>query len=670
MRMPRFLIPQSSTKPTEAPITAERSARNLRKHVRTVLLLPMMVLLIGTPLLAQECLLPLYRTKSQAATNRIKGVDERVLTLPFFDDFSNYEGQPSLLRWAESDAFVNRDFATLPPTVGMATLDALRADGTLHANASTALFGADTLASLPLRLDSLFSPVTKRLTPADSVYLSFYYLPGGGAGVPWQRTGDAPDEQDSLLVEFYDEADSLWIGVWGTAGVSEDSLTARTGTRWQQVLIPITDGRFFQHGFRFRFRNICSLSSNALRGEVGNSDQWNIDYVRLDRGRTRNDRYSRDVAFVERAPSMLRRYTAMPARQFTPSDMRPTIPMTITNLYSQALPAAYAYTVTATSDGNILHQYNGGNDNVPSFPATGSYQTAPMHATPSVGFSFTPTWPSTSYEVRHVVSVGGAGDIHTENDTLVQTCTFADYYAYDDGVPENGYGVKNSGPCSIAMSFALNHPDTLMDVYLYINSTREQENTGIQFRIGVWANVGGRPGAQLYADETLYRVVDTALNHYVRYPLSRPLAVRDSVFIGIIQQTSLAYMNLGFDRSNDASRYTYTSIAANTWAQSYLKGAVMIRPCFGSGNRLGINDEPLPAWSVYPNPATDHITLHTSEPLPAGTQAIWFDLKGHIVHTVPAQQTLDVSQLPVGIYLLRLAMPDRKALNQRIIIGH
>ena len=60
-----------------------------------------------------------------------KSTDTAILELPFFDDFADYEGLPDAKRWLNSQAFVNKDFAPQPPTIGMATLDALDANGNL-----------------------------------------------------------------------------------------------------------------------------------------------------------------------------------------------------------------------------------------------------------------------------------------------------------------------------------------------------------------------------------------------------------------------------------------------------------------------------------------------------------------------------------------------------------
>ncbi|MDD3743511.1 MAG: hypothetical protein PHX54_07825 [Lentimicrobiaceae bacterium] len=79
----------------------------------------------------QEVIVPLQtnaRLKKIAAENAAsrQSLDSRPpLTLPFFDDFSGREGYPNPLLWDGEDVFVNDEYAVYPPTVGVATFDAI-----------------------------------------------------------------------------------------------------------------------------------------------------------------------------------------------------------------------------------------------------------------------------------------------------------------------------------------------------------------------------------------------------------------------------------------------------------------------------------------------------------------------------------------------------------------
>ena len=127
------------------------------------------------------------------------------IKLPFFEDFSNYLGYPNPNLWEDRQVFVNNTFAVYPPTLGVATLDAIDENGRIYSHATNGQFSADTLTSLPIRLDSNFS-FHRKMYLSDSIYLSFYFQPAGGSknypSDPWEKVGDTPEFHDKLVLEL------------------------------------------------------------------------------------------------------------------------------------------------------------------------------------------------------------------------------------------------------------------------------------------------------------------------------------------------------------------------------------------------------------------------------------------------------------------------------------
>jgi len=137
---------------------------------------------------AQEVITPLYHNH-RAAQQHLnfqsakKATAATLLELPLFDDFSNSSLIADTGSWSDAFAFVNNNFSVNPVSNGVATLDALDADGSIYANAvlSPSTFEADHLTSHPINLE---------YPASDSNYLSFLYQPGGHC--------DLPEEEDSL----------------------------------------------------------------------------------------------------------------------------------------------------------------------------------------------------------------------------------------------------------------------------------------------------------------------------------------------------------------------------------------------------------------------------------------------------------------------------------------
>ena len=292
------------------------------------------------------------------------------VTIPFFDDFSANNVFPSAERWIDHFAFENDDLPVYPINLGAMTLDAINDSGNMYPNAvpGPMNFIADYLTSRYIRLDSVFSPVPRALTPADSVYLSFFYQPQG--------RGSAPQNKDSLVLEFlvtpaHDSlftggstmVPDLWRKMWFSNGMSLDTFYLRNNKWFMQVMIPVTDPVFLKNKFRFRFFNYVSLASSAEPSWQSNTAQWNLDNVYLNLGRNRYDTVYPELRFIYRPPSLLRKYESMPYPQYCDdptNEIKDTIDILMTNRDIVNHMSSYNYYVTSTV-GSFSKSYSGGN---------------------------------------------------------------------------------------------------------------------------------------------------------------------------------------------------------------------------------------------------------------------------------------------------------------------
>ena len=140
---------------------------------------------------AQETVTPFHSSTRKAPVKR-EVAEARFL--PFFDDFSHSNVYPDSTKWTDNSALVNDGFPLCPPNRNGVTLDVLDANGRVYDFAISNAFVAEYLTSVRIRLDSIMEPEPRALTPADSVYFSFYYQPQGN--------GNPPESQDSLVLQF------------------------------------------------------------------------------------------------------------------------------------------------------------------------------------------------------------------------------------------------------------------------------------------------------------------------------------------------------------------------------------------------------------------------------------------------------------------------------------
>ncbi|MDX2001672.1 MAG: T9SS type A sorting domain-containing protein [Chitinophagales bacterium] len=569
------------------------------------------------------------------------------LQLPFRDDFSYRSEYPDTAKWIDNQVFINNTYATAKISLGVATFDGLNAVGRPHNNGVNTVIdgGADTLTSKPIDLSSV--------TVDDSVYLSFAFQPKG--------IGDFPDRGDSLVLEFSIN-DSVWNIVWSQDGYTSDV----TNPIFQDVFILIDNPFFFRNDFQFRFRNRATIT--------GNNDHWHLDYVNLNNNRTVTDSSKSDLTFTIEPSNFLRTYTSMPWGHFYDyqlQEVRDTIAFCLKNNQSAAFSPDITADVFEKRSGDVLNAtpFTGGftlqSEEERCFFRTTDFFT-PITYTPA-------DTDSVVIALRTFVDAPGS-DVYRDNDTALGCVNFFNYFAYDDGIAEKGYGLAGAtGLKKFAYQFHLNHPDTLRAVQIHFTHI-DQDASNELFSLFVWNNINkaNNPQGQ---DDTLYyidfqqpRYVDS-LNGFATYIIDPPLLVQDTMYIGW-QQTGQINIQVGLDMNNSAREHMYIN-TNDTWFESQISaGAPMIRALVGKYvDLVGIdeNNGDKPTLLVYPNPVKDRLFFNKPSNN-AQAQVQIFDLAGRLVFTeTTTDNFVEVTTLENGLYLLRLIDNEGQSQISRFI---
>ncbi len=643
--------------------------------------------LLSFSALAQEVITtPAFNPSVTESYKNKKSVksSSQALHLPFYDDFSVISVIPSPLRWADAFTFVNTDYAKFPPSIGVATLDALDDKGALYPDAGPHAFNADNLTSLPIRLDSLFSPTKKAISRSDSIFLSFYYQPQG-------RTISPPSKEASLLLEFHSpgEYDTIpsatdtvitphWRLIWFTEGGTQvDTFAKQENSYFKHVVIPILDStHYFKNGFQFRFRNIAALAGNSQPDWRNNGSHWNIDVVWLNAGKT----VQKDMAFAAPAPSMLRNYQSMPLSQYKKNfinEVKDTLDVAIANLYDKNQNVSYKYDVRKNSLGSFK-TYDGGSYTISPFETSG-YTTYAPFAKPPVNFLF----PISNDEkiVFHIIHTltPDPNPLFRSNDSIQFDQVFSNYYAYDNGTAESGIGI-NGNAGSYAVQFKLNEADTLRGMQIYFNPVINGANLKL-IDLHVWNDSHGKPG-QMMDTLGILPTYSGNLNEFNTYWFETPNRIDGTSFPGLIfyigwTQSSGDNVNIGLDRYNDSHEKRFYNVDGNWEMSSDAKnyGSVMMRPIVGPINPLKI-EKPLAAEQlrIEPNPVSDGNLI-----IKLPTQ--WKDISenkldvsiisasGSRVLSGAFSNPVDVSALAAGFYLVLLTDTHngRKATGKLVI---
>lgn len=576
------------------------------------------------------------------------------LTLPFFDDFA-YEGEfPHPAKWLDSSVFVNRTYPRAPFTVGVVSFDGLNKFGYPYNPLApvTSSAGADTLTSLPIDI-SMHSP-------GDSLFISFFYQPRG-----W---GDAPETNDSLVLEFLRSTDTTWIHAWSKAGYNPGP----NDSTWKYVLLPLTDASLFQSNFQFRFRNRATLA--------GALDHWHIDYVYLKAFRSVTDTVFKDNAFGYQSPSILRTFSSMPWWQFASgTDIASTHPVFIRNNDYQSSFSNYSVAFEIYNEtGTVVHSSTPGAVNVPNF-LNGGWDSAAVHNNPSISIApFVPTGPIV-YSSKHWVFPNDFNADENFNDTLKGYHHFFNFYSYDDGTAEAGYGLNTFG-AMMAVQIKLNTADTIRALDIYFDPVINVASIpNLSYTLKVWGDNGGIPGNVVYSD-TITRnpsyYTNQTINTFVRDTFALPVALGagGTYYVGI-QQTSNQPLNVGFDRNFDHRDKMFYNTSGN-WANATFPGSYMMRPVmrsldFFSGVPQLVKN---PGYTlVFPNPAKNQVTIfHSGIRQGELVTAELYDLAGRLVlqDQIMNNQSLDLGAVNEGIYILRLSDKRNLLHTTKLFIAH
>jgi hypothetical protein len=553
---------------------------------------------------------------------------------------------PAYTKWLDNNAYQNYTSAYLPPTIGVVTLDGLDANGLPYNKSSPANFGiADYLTSKPINLGGL--------TDADSVYLSFFYQPGG--------FGYDPQLGDSLVLQFYNGYTSKWDEIWSVTGDSITTVPPDTPDAFRQVILrlPSTSNspptEYLYNGFQLRFLNYGPLT--------GGVDIWNLDYVRLNVNRTFTDTSINDIAFQYQFPSILKNYSEMPAEQFTGiPDLVDTVAFYIDNLNpSQASgnPPATPFTTFANETypatsivmAPATNTFNAGLENtVYLFPST-------QYTTPAVG--------SDSLLIIHSQSELNNPDILTANDTISHDQVLYNTLAYDDGTAELAYGLQNLGTNKFAYDYTLNQPDTLVGFQVLFANVSIDVTT-LVFQYDLWYNLDTQNvyyiDSPVYTSNNFVPYYIDSVNGYTTYRIP-PVPLPTHFYFGWTQ-TDVNNLQIGYDMNSTKGRPHMYIFVNGVWQLSQIpsNGSPMIRLLLGHSYQTasGVKDITPNLVKVYPNPTTGMLTFDLPDAGDTYTAQLYsilgqLDFNQTISNT---NNTINISSLDQGMYMLR--MTDNK----------
>ncbi len=568
---------------------------------------------------------------------------EILLILPFIDDFSDGGIYPDPLKWSDNHAYINNTYPIDQPSYGVATLDAIDSMGKIYEHAQITSYRADLLSSHPIDLN---------IGADTTVYLSFYYQ---GKGL-----GDEPEPGDSLVVEFYSPLSQTWDWAWSTPGESSNSFT--------QVLINVKGAAYLSTGFRFRFVNYASLANSYESSLKVNADHWHIDYVYLNQGRNYQDLVIPDMALLDPAGNLLLNYTAMPWEHFQTlgiSAVKTLFPLHIQNLSSDRrhyTPLFKIEDIYGTGGGYEISLQP---EEIKSFEKL--FYDAPFN------YSFNSDETDTASFLITLDLQPIEEDLIPGNTKLEIIQNFSNYYSYDDGSAETGYGLVGEGASNGRVAYRFENlitADSLLGFEMFFNKSFEDANYKY-FNFAIWNEIEGKPGDLIYRMNSVRSGFDQGLTGFDFFRLDTAQIVPSAYYIGWIQVTN-DFLNVGFDRNNnnqDNIFYTMDGV----WRQTSFEGSLMMRPVFANkSKKTSVGNTPfndiIENIKVYPNPASTFLNLDYPESWNNSVLRL-IDIHGRTVFLENSlKHQLYLPNLDTGTYFLLLQNKDGRKYHHKLLI--
>ncbi len=576
-------------------------------------------------LLAQEMVVPLRDNPFVQQKNAHYNSKKTRASLPFIDDFSYNASTPDTTLWIERQVFINNTMGVNAPTKGVATFDGLDATGRPYRpNDFGAVGFGDSLTCTPIDLSSN--------NTSDGIVLSFY-VQAMGNGFP-------PEQRDSMYV-FFRNSSNKWIEQYRRRGSFVHPFI--------QIFLPVDDPQYLHDSFQFRFVNFTSLNLN--------DDVWNIDYVKLDAGRSIDDTTLNDIAFTEQPTSILNTLTAMPFRQFAPADLSAQQDVTLRNIYDVTNSFVLHHNAIEVNTNTNL-------SNTTQTAFSMSPKSTTTRSVPSYNIGLSGAGPFVVRDTYFIDAINGTD--RKSNDTIITETVFDNYFAYDDGTAEQAYFLNPAlnQPSKTAIRFDLRQADTVYGVSVYF-AAQVPSAAGKFLSVGLYDSLGNTSANDvILKQQDLYTVqYPSQRGDFSFYAFDQPVAVGPGTYyIGLSQpanfQSDSVYYGLDKNTNNNIQKFSFN--VNGFWVNSAVQGTVMMRPMVGRRfTSTAVNSiEKISNTILYPNPASNIIYIESEE--------IWSayqitNIAGQAVQKGKIQRNkINIDALPSGQYLITLNNKNKK----------
>lgn len=426
----------------------------------------------------------------------------------------------------------------------------------------------------------------------------------------------------------------------------------------------IDDASFLHGKFQFRFTNFGRLS--------GGYDTWNLDYIYFNTAANRISDIPVDFGFASSVSPRLNTYTSIPARHFLSaidSVWEDTLTVGIRSAFAQARnfrqvsleTEVYAPDSVAGSFSTFLNSQRS-LDPLDTANYIFTHDKTLLSGLDVDSFALSYTF------ILDLLTQPSDVPITRANDTLKAMTIFSNYYAYDDGSAELGYGVSEKFG-KIAYEYENLQEDTLRYVDIFLAQLGGQASGS--FKVKVWESLDTLSGddVELFSTTSYPILYTEGVNTFQRLTLDEYLPLPKGKFYIGIEQLSDQNIMLGFDKNMDSGDKIFYNLGAKWFQNKQFRGSLMLRPVFEFPSTVTGLEEDLAQLKqviVYPNPSQQFFWLKGEV-----EQIALYTLSGIKIlqETVNSKDNvrIDLPELSAGLYILKIQKGDA-VLTQKVII--
>jgi len=511
---------------------------------------------------------------------------------------------------------------------------------------------------------------------SDSVYISDT-TSRETASFGRDMEGSPFDGSTALTTKSKNALNGAWNELWS---ISSDGLTASSFTKY---IVPISKS-YLRKGFRFRFVNYASLSTDLSHAR--NEDQWNLDEVTILSNHTSSFEEP-DLKLRNVDASIYDDYSSVPYNHvFNINEESIQSYLTYDIKSTDSLLRKVDWFMTVQDEGtkkNSLIKKPFGNEDIPSLFA--KLDTLNFNGSISLYDMFLQNADSTvnkysDFDIK-MFYTDNESPLHEDyrwNDTVRIRQSFYNYYSYDDGSSEAGWGIRGVEYAQVAYKFTTYKRDTLNSILIYFNQTLN--TTDPTFNLCVWADNKGKPGKLLAQQSGEYINYAKGVNLFSLYPIKTESIIdttnklifdrNQTFYIGWIQPQDIL-LNVGVDLNKTVKKKLFFKTGLD-WQESLITNPIMLRPVFDKNPNI-VKVTEITKHSndllIYPNPTTGICTIAIADKDISGFEIVVKTVLGQEIRRQKADRMLDLSDLPNSLYYVSLISTTGEIKTGKLIIN-